>query len=620
MSVKNQTILICQGTGCASSKSPEIQKGLENHLAEAGLKVEVKLTGCHGFCQRGPLVVVEPEGTFYTNVKVEDTKEIVESHLQNNQPLERLFYRDPKTGSVIQHYRNIPFYEKQQLTLLANCGHINPEKIEDYMQRGGYDALKKVLFEMKAEQVIEELKTSGLRGRGGGGFPAGRKWEACLQAAGKEKYVVCNADEGDPGAFMDRSMLEADPHSVLEGMIIAGYTVGATKGYVYVRAEYPMAVKRLRIAIEQARKMNFLGDNIMDSGFSFEIEVFLGAGAFVCGESTALTLSIEGNRGMPKASPRPRTTEKGLFDKPTLLNNVKTFAYVPQIITRGGSWLAGIGTEGSKGTAVFALTGRVENCGLVEVPMGITLREIIYDIGGGIPDNKKFKAVQTGGPSGGCLPDSFLDTPVDYDSLISAGSMMGSGGMVVMDEDTCMVDVARYFLDFTQNESCGKCTFCRVGTHHLLEILVRITKGEGREGDLEILEALSEDIKAGSLCGLGKTAPNPVLTSLKYFRDEYEAHIKEKRCPACMCRDLTAFYIDLDKCARGCDACVGCCPVEAIFTTRNRKKGVDQTLCVKCGECVTVCPPEYDAVRKVSPPHLAPIVERPAENKDTVTS
>jgi NADH:ubiquinone oxidoreductase subunit F (NADH-binding)/(2Fe-2S) ferredoxin/NAD-dependent dihydropyrimidine dehydrogenase PreA subunit len=600
MSEKNQTIFICQGTGCVSSNSPEIKKAFEDDISKAGLenKMNVELTGCHGFCQQGPLVVIEPEGTFYRNVQVEDTKEIVESHLQNNTPVERLFYHDPKTGSPIQHYKDITFYKKQQVTLLRNCGHINPEKIEDYTARGGYEALKKAFFKMTADQVIEELKTSGLRGRGGGGFPVGRKWAACLSAAGDEKYVVCNADEGDPGAFMDRSMLEADPHSVLEGMIIAGYTVGAQKGYIYVRAEYPLAVRRLQIAIAQAREKGFLGRNIMDSNFGFEIDIFQGAGAFVCGESTALTFSIEGNRGMPKASPRPRTTEDGLFGKPTLLNNVKTFAYVPQIINRGGAWLSSIGTENSKGTAVFALTGMVENCGLIEVPMGITLREIIFDIGGGIPENKKFKAVQTGGPSGGCLPASFLDTPVDYDSLIAAGSMMGSGGMVVMDESTCMVDIARYFLDFTQKESCGQCTLCKLGTKQMLSLLEDITAGNGQPGDIDLLLELGVAVNSGSLCGLGKSAANPVLTTIRYFRDEYEAHINDKCCPSLACKALISYRIIDDKC-KGCTICAKFCPADAIAGEKKQVHVLDQSKCIRCGMCFEKCPKKFRAVECV---------------------
>lgn len=600
MSEKNQTILICQGSGCVSSRSDAVQKALQDEIEKSGLenRPNVKLTGCHGFCQQGPLVVIEPEGTFYVGVKVEDTKQIVESHLKNNKPLESLLYKDPKTGSTVQHYQNIAFYKEQQKVLLGNCGRINPEDIQDYLSQGGYASFKKVLFEMTANQVIDELKASGLRGRGGGGFPAGRKWEACLLAKGKEKYVVCNADEGDPGAFMDRSILEADPHSVLEGMVIAGYTVGAQKGYIYVRAEYPLAVKRLQIAIKQARDLNLLGENILGKGFDFVIEIFQGAGAFVCGESTALTLSIEGKRGMPKASPRPRTTEQGLFDKPTLLNNVKTFAYVPHIINRGGAWLAGIGTEKSKGTAVFALTGNVENCGLIEVPMGITLREIIFDIGGGVPGAKQFKAVQTGGPSGGCLPESFLDTPVDYDSLISAGSMMGSGGMVVMDENTCMVDIARYFLDFTQKESCGQCTLCRLGTKQMLSLLEDITQGKGQPGYIDLLVELGEAVNSGSLCGLGQSAANPVLTTIKYFRDEYKAHIEDKCCPALACKALISYRILQDKC-KGCTICAKACPTEAISGEKKQVHILDQAKCIRCGMCFEKCPSKYQAVECV---------------------
>lgn len=601
MTGKSRTILVCQGTGCVSSNAPGIQRALEENIATSGLGNEatVKLTGCHGFCQRGPIVVFEPEGTVYLNVTVDDVEDIVESHLKNDQLVERLLYHDPQTGEAIRHYRDIPFYKEQQKTLLRNCGYINPERLEDYTERGGYEALKKVLLGMTPSQVVAELKTSGLRGRGGGGFPAGRKWEACLLAEGDEKYVVCNADEGDPGAFMDRSMLEADPHSVLEGMAIAGYTVGASLGYVYVRAEYPLAVKRLRIAIGQAQSKGLLGDNILGSGFDFHVEVFQGAGAFVCGESTALTLSIEGRRGMPKAAPRLRTTEKGLFDKPTLLSNVKTFAYVPLIINQGGAWFAGIGTENSKGTAVFALTGMVENSGLIEVPMGMTLRRIIFDIGGGIPGGKEFKAVQTGGPSGGCVPASFLDTPVDFDSLLAAGSMMGSGGMVVMDESTCMVDVARYFLDFTQKESCGQCTLCKLGTQQMLNILEDIVAGEGRPGDVDLLLDIGRAVNSGSLCGLGQTAANPVLTTIRYFRDEYEAHIQEKRCPALVCKALISYRIDADRCT-GCTACARACPTDAIRGARKEVHVIEQDRCIRCGVCLEKCPQKYDAVECVS--------------------
>lgn len=600
MGGNNTTLHVCQGTGCKASNSDSILKALENNILDAGLKdVSVKMTGCHGFCQQGPLVVVEPESTFYVQVKSEDAKEIVESHLQNLKPVERLFYRDPKTGTSIQNYHDIMFYKKQQPTLLANCGRINPEEIDDYISTGGYTALKKVLFEMTAEQVVAELKLSGLRGRGGGGFPAGVKWEACLKASGDEKYVICNADEGDPGAFMDRSLLESDPHSVLEGMIIAGYTIGATEGFIYVRAEYPLAVKRFRIAIEQAKARGFIGNNILGSGFSYEVIIFQGAGAFVCGESTALTSSIEGRRGMPKASPRPRTSEKGLFDKPTLLNNVKTFAYVPLIMLRGGAWPAGIGTKTSKGTAVFALTGMVENCGLIEVPMGITLREIIFEIGGGIPGGKKFKAVQTGGPSGGCLPESFLDTPIDYDSLVAAGSMMGSGGMVVLNESTCMVEIARYFLDFAQKESCGQCTLCKLGTKQMLHLLEDITRGKGKPGDIEILIEMGEAVNAGSLCGLGQSAANPVLTTIKYFREEYEAHINDKCCQALSCKALISFRIIDDKC-KGCMICARACPTYAITGEKKKVHVLDQLKCIRCGMCLEKCPKKFSAVECIA--------------------
>ncbi len=541
MSDRRCTVLICQGTGCISGGAEQIFSSLEKEVTRLNLEesVQIKRTGCHGFCQRGPLVVIEPESIFYSKVKLDDVPDIVQSFLPGGKLVERLFYRDPVTSKPIPYYRDVPFYSKQERTVLRNCGHIDPENIGDFLAVGGYEALRKALFDMTPEQVVEEVKRSGLRGLGGAGFPTGQKWKACRRATGDEKYVVCNGDEGDPGAFQDRSVIEGDPHSVLEGMIIAGYAIGAKKGFVYVRAEYPLAVDRLKIAITQAREEGFLGKDILGGGFDFDIKIFQGAGAFVCGESTALVLSIQGKRGMPKPLPRPRTAERGLWDKPTLLNNVKTFANIPLIINRGWKWFASRGTEKSKGTAIFSLTGKVANCGLIEVPMGITLREIIHDIGGGIPGGKAFKAVQTGGPSGGCLPASFWDMPVDFDSLITAGSMMGSGGMVVMDEDTCMVDVARYFLDFTRRESCGQCIPCRLGTEQMFEILNDITKGQGRPEDIDLLLELSEAIIHGSLCALGKTAPNPVLTTIRYFRDEYEAHIDEKRCPAGVCSELT---------------------------------------------------------------------------------
>jgi len=539
MKNNKRTVFICQGTSCVSAGSSKIREVIEEEIKKLNLEgVGIKITGCHGFCQRGPIVIIEPEGIFYSEVQVEDAAEIVHSHLQNNKPVERLFYKSPATGEPIPHYRDIAFYQKQQrIIILRNCGHINPEEIEDYLAVGGYQALKKTLLEMTPEQIIDEIKRAGLRGRGGAGFPTGKKWEFCHNAPGDQKYMICNADEGDPGAFMDRSILEADPHSVLEGLIIAGYAIGANEGYIYVRAEYPLAVKRVRIALQQAEESGFIGKNILGTNFSFKINVMEGAGAFVCGEETALIASIEGRSGRPRPRP-PYPASFGLWGKPTTINNVKTLTSVPVIISRGAGWYSTIGTDTCKGTAVFALTGHIANCGLLEVAMGTTLREIIYEIGGGIPERKAFKAVQTGGPSGGCLPANFLDRPVDYESLAKAGSIMGSGGMVVMNEDTCMVDIARYFLDFTQRESCGKCVPCRLGTKQLLQILEDITKGRGKEEDIDLLLELGDAIKMGSLCALGQTAPNPVLTTLRYFRDEYEAHVKYKRCPAAVCKEI----------------------------------------------------------------------------------
>ncbi|MHC4123452.1 MAG: NADH-quinone oxidoreductase subunit NuoF [Planctomycetota bacterium] len=534
-----KTVFICQGTGCISSGSPKITQAIKNEIRKLGIDdIQVKITGCHGFCQRGPVVVIEPEAIFYSEVTEEDVPEIVESHLKHGKPVEHLFYKDSVTGKPIPCYTDVPFYSKQdRLIILRNCGHINPEDIEDYITIGGYEALKKVLLNLTAENVIEEISRSGLRGRGGAGFPTGKKWKFCRDAPGTKKYMICNADEGDPGAFMDRSILEADPHSVIEGLIIAGYAIGADEGYIYVRAEYPLAVKRVRLALQQAEKKGFLGQNILDTNFSFKVNVMEGAGAFVCGEETALIASIEGKRGMPRARP-PFPAISGLWSKPTTINNVKTLTSIPVIISKGAEWYSSIGTKECKGTAVFAITGNIANCGLVEVAMGTTLRDIIYEIGGGVPGGKSFKAVQTGGPSGGCLPESFLDHPVDYESLAAAGSIMGSGGMVVMDEDTCMVDIARYFLDFTQRESCGECVPCRLGTKQMLEILEDITNGNGRLEDIDLLVELAEAVKMGALCGLGQTAPNPVLTTIRYFRDEYESHIKYKRCPAVVCKEI----------------------------------------------------------------------------------
>jgi len=534
------TIWVCQGSGCVSSKSEQIRIALDQEVEKAGLEnAKVNFTGCHGFCQQGPIAVVEPEGIFYTHVTVEDAAEIVHSHLKEGKPVERLFFRDPVTGEAIATYREINFYKKQKRLILRNCGRINPERIDNYIAVGGYEALSKVLSEMSPEQVIDEVKRSGLRGRGGAGFSTGQKWEFCYKAPGNVKYMICNADEGDPGAFMDRSTMEGDPHTIIEGMTIAAYAIGASEGYIYCRAEYPLAIKRLYIALQQAEERGFLGENILGSNFSFTVHVKEGAGAFVCGEETALMASIEGGRGMPRPRP-PFPAQSGLWGKPTNINNVKSLASIPVIIKESAEWYANIGTEKSKGTAVFALTGKVANSGLVEVPMGTTLREIIFDIGGGIPNGKHFKAVQTGGPSGGCLPASFLDSPVDYETLAAAGSIMGSGGMVVLDEDNCMVDMARFFISFTQLESCGKCIPCRWGTKQMLDILDDIVNGRGRLRDIDLLIELSEAIKAGSLCGLGQTAPNPVLSTIRYFREEYESHIKRLHCPAAVSRPLAA--------------------------------------------------------------------------------
>ena len=598
-----------------ASGAVETRKAFDEVLAQRDIEARIHTVGCIGHCYAEPVVVIEAPGfppILYHQVTPGKARMLVRSFLEDGDPLFEHILGATEENELIPSVMDFTRFKQEERLIMEKCGRIDPENIYEYIAEGGYAALVKAL-KQKPGEIIGEVKASGLRGRGGAGFPTGKKWALASRAEAEEKIVICNADEGDPGAYMDRTILESNPHQILEGMAICAYAVGAQKGVLYVRAEYPLAVKMVLKAVEQAKELGLLGRGILGSPFDLEMEVFQGSGAFVCGEETALIQSMEGKRGMSQYRP-PYPTQKGLWGQPTVVNNVKTIASIPAVIGHGAAWYRETGTKNSPGTAIFSVVGDVVHAGLVEIPMGIRLGTLIFDICGGIPNKKKFKAVQIGGPSGGCLPEDSLETPVDFDSLTEAGAMMGSGGMVVMDEDACMVDVARYFLDFTQKESCGKCTFCRIGTHHLLNILKRITKGEGRDGDLEQLEELSQDLRNGSLCGLGRTASNPVLTSLRYFRDEYEAHIKEKRCPACMCRELTAYYIDLEKCARGCDACVGSCPVEAIFTTKDRKKAVDQTLCVKCGECMVSCPPEYDAVRRVSPPELAPLVERPVED------
>ena len=600
MELFRSQILICGGTGCTSSGSARLVERFEELLEQNGLTKEIKLvhTGCFGLCEAGPVVIVYPEGAFYSRVKVEDVDEIVSEHLIKGRIVQRLLYHGSVAeDNTVKALDDVDFYRKQKRVALRNCGVIDPENIDEYIAFDGYKALQKVLTEMTPEEVIDTISKSGLRGRGGGGFPTGRKWAfAAAQPRGPEykKYVCCNADEGDPGAFMDRSVLEGDPHAVLEAMAIAGYAIGSDQGYIYVRAEYPIAVKRLEIAIEQAREYGLLGEDIFGTGFNFNINIRLGAGAFVCGEETALMNSIQGNRGEPWPRP-PFPAVRGLFGKPTILNNVETYANVCQIILNGPEWFASMGTERSKGTKVFALGGKINNTGLVEVPMGTTLREIIYEIGGGIPGGKSFKAVQTGGPSGGCLPAHMLDTPVDYDNLIAAGSMMGSGGMIVMDEDNCMVDIARFFLDFTVDESCGKCTPCRIGTRRMLEILNRICEGKGEDGDIERLENLAQNIKATALCGLGQTAPNPVLSTIKQFRHEYEAHIYDKHCPAGVCKKLLNYVIDPEKC-RGCTLCARVCPTGSISGKVKEPHVIDPKKCIKCGACMEKC--KFGAISK----------------------
>ena len=589
-------VLVCGGTGCTSSGSQQIMETLKEEIKKAGLEKEVSVvqTGCHGLCALGPIMIVYPDASFYSMVKVEDIPEIVQEHLLKGRVVTRLLYQETVTPAGVKALIDTDFYKKQHRIALRNCGIINPEVIEEYIGTGGYQALGKVLTEMTPDDVIQCLIDSGLRGRGGGGFPTGLKWKLAKQNEADQKYVCCNADEGDPGAFMDRSVLEGDPHAVLEAMAIAGYAIGANQGYIYVRAEYPIAVERLKIAISQAREMELLGKDIFGSGFDFDIDLRLGAGAFVCGEETALMTSIEGNRGEPRPRP-PFPAQKGLFGKPTILNNVETYANFPQIILNGPEWFSSMGTEKSKGTKVFALGGKIHNTGLVEIPMGTTLREVIEEIGGGIPNGKKFKAAQTGGPSGGCIPAEHFDIPIDYDNLISIGSMMGSGGLIVMDETDCMVDIAKFFLEFTVEESCGKCTPCRIGTKRMLEILTKITKGTATMEDLDKLEELCYYVKENSACGLGQTAPNPVLSTLRYFRDEYEAHIKEKRCPAGVCKALLSYHIDADKC-KGCTLCARNCPVGAIIGSVKNPHIIDTDKCVKCGACMEKC--KFGAIYK----------------------
>ncbi len=616
MAASRIEIMLCSGTACVAGGAFRLKEAFEKELAARDLHNEVRIvpTGCNGFCGQGPLVVIAPERIFYGWLKPDDIPFLVEEHFLKGRPVKRLMFTPPEKKEPIPILGDIPFFKKQMLLVLRNKGIIDPEKIDDYIARDGYVALEKVLSPIPPEEVIDTIIKAGLRGRGGAGFPTGVKWKVCRNEPKTPKYIICNCDEGDPGAFMDRSVFESDPHAIIEGQTIAAYAIGATHGYIYVRTEYPLAISRMRIALQQARECGLLGENILGSGFSFDLEMREGSGAFVCGEETSLIHSIEGNSPEPRQRP-PFPAQSGIWGCPTVINNVETLATVPLIINRGAEWFSGIGTETSKGTKIFSLVGKINNSGLIEVPMGITLREIVYEIGGGIPGNRAFKAVQTGGPSGGCIPAALIDTPIDYEHLVAAGSMMGSGGMIIMDEDTCMVDVAHFFVQFTNDESCGKCTTCRDGSEALLEVLGRIKRGEGREGDIEFLQELGEAIKDASMCGLGTTLPNPVLSTIRYFREEYEAHIRDKRCPAKACKELMAYFIDPDDC-QACLLCLKDCSVQAIYGQKHTVHVIDQAVCTKCGTCFDVCPPKFNAVKKISGEPI-PFVERgrPVERK-----
>lgn len=612
-------ITVAMATCGVAAGALETREAFARAVSKGDFQADIRTVGCLGHCYAEPVVIIDHPDSgfpplFYHEVNPGKVNMLVRNFLLGQDPCLEHVMGAMEANELLPSVNDFARFNQEKRVVMEKCGRIDPESLDEYIVEGGYGALARSLGDA-AHNIVDTVKDSGLRGRGGAGFPTGRKWELVARAPGDEKYVICNADEGDPGAYMDRTIIESNPHQLIEGMAMAAYAVGAHHAIVYVRAEYPLAVATLENAIDQAKRAGLVGRSILKSDFDLEIEIFQGSGAFVCGEETALMRSVEGFRGMPRHRP-PYPSAEGLFGRPTVINNVKTLCYVPPIVEKGADWFRSIGTPQSPGTAIFSVVGNVNHPGLVEIPMGVTLRHLIFDVCGGISGKKKFKAVQIGGPSGGCLSETFLDTPIDFDTLAEAGAMMGSGGLVVMDEDNCMVDVTRFFLDFTQKESCGKCTFCRIGTRHLLTILEKLTRGEAAAEQMELLHQLSEEIKAGSLCGLGQTAPNPVLTSLRYFAEEYRAHLEDKRCPGLTCRALTAYYIDLEKCARGCDACVGCCPVEAVFTTSTRKKGIDQELCIKCGECAVACPPQYDAVRKVSPPQLAPLVQRPEKSPE----